>query len=106
MLNANDPTITFPVKVPLNPTVVHRLDGSVVVGSGDVWVRVPATTTREDMNRWVVWTPPGRPQRNDIKKVKGSKGSVYTLRKMPDGRVICSCPGHKWRGKCKHQAMF
>ena len=106
MFNFRDPTVPFPVKVPMNPVLWRRQDGTLTAGSGDVWVCVPEGTTRETMTHWVVWTPSARPRRNDIKKVKGSKGSVYTLRKMPDGRVLCSCPGHKWRGKCKHQAMF
>lgn len=106
MIDSTDGTISFPVKVWLNPVIDRKSDGTVVVGSGDVWVRVPPDTTRETMGQWVTWKPAAKPLRNDIKKIKGSKGSIYTLRKMPDGRVICSCPGHKWRGKCKHQAMF
>lgn len=33
----------------------------------------------------------------DVVTVKGSNGAVYTIR---DG--MCSCPGFKFRGTCKH----
>ena len=31
----------------------------------------------------------------------GSKGDVYVVQKI-DGVLQCSCPGHKYRGECKH----
>lgn len=39
-----------------------------------------------------------------IIKVKSSsqKGLFYTVRKMPDGEILCSCPGFVFNGKCKH----
>jgi hypothetical protein len=34
-------------------------------------------------------------------KVKGSKGNTYTVKAVGD-RFVCSCPGFKYRKKCKH----
>lgn len=106
IFKANDSTVSFPVKVPMNPILWRRQDGTLTAGSGNVWVVVPEGTTRETMKQWVSWKPQGAPKRSDMRKIKGSKGNIYTLRKMSDGRVVCSCPGFRWRGKCKHQAMF
>jgi hypothetical protein len=33
--------------------------------------------------------------------VAGSKGANYTVTEL-NGQVTCSCPGHKYRGACKH----
>ena len=33
--------------------------------------------------------------------VAGSKGANYTVTEL-NGQVTCSCPGHKFRGSCKH----
>jgi hypothetical protein len=33
--------------------------------------------------------------------VAGSKGANYTVTEL-NGQVTCSCPGHKYRGTCKH----
>lgn len=35
--------------------------------------------------------------------VSGSKGAEYTLTEL-NGQVTCSCPGHKFRGACRHVA--
>lgn len=37
----------------------------------------------------------------DSIRVEGSKGQTYTLTR-PDGQWRCSCPGHVFRGTCKH----
>jgi len=36
-----------------------------------------------------------------IHKIKGSKGNIYTV-KQEGNAFHCDCPGHKWRGHCKH----
>jgi hypothetical protein len=33
--------------------------------------------------------------------VAGSKGAEYTVTEL-NGQVSCTCPGHKFRGTCKH----
>lgn len=37
-------------------------------------------------------------------KVAGSKGAVYNLTRA-NGHWQCSCPGHTYRGSCKHLEM-
>jgi hypothetical protein len=37
-------------------------------------------------------------------KVAGSKGAVYNLTRA-NGQWQCSCPGHTYRGTCKHLEM-
>jgi len=37
-------------------------------------------------------------------RVEGSKGQVYSLTKH-DGQWRCSCPGHVYRGTCKHLSL-
>jgi hypothetical protein len=32
----------------------------------------------------------------------GAKPASYDVRQAPEGFVECSCPGHTYRGKCKH----
>ena len=33
--------------------------------------------------------------------VSGSKGAEYTVTEL-NGQLSCTCPGHKYRGACKH----
>jgi len=35
--------------------------------------------------------------------VQGSKGNTYTVT-LKGKTLVCSCPGHTYRGKCKHLA--
>ena len=37
-----------------------------------------------------------------LRKVEGSKGAVYWVN---DDEHTCTCPGHTFRGKCKHTEM-
>lgn len=37
--------------------------------------------------------------------VTGSKGSIYTVT-LESGRWGCSCPGHGFRGRCRHVDEF
>lgn len=37
--------------------------------------------------------------------VKGSKGDEYTVTQVGN-KLICSCPGSKYRGKCKHTVQI
>lgn len=37
----------------------------------------------------------------EVKVIEGSKGQKYRLVKE-DGAWVCSCPGFKFRGTCKH----
>lgn len=36
-----------------------------------------------------------------VKYVMGSKGERYTITEY-NGKLQCTCPGHKFRGKCRH----
>jgi hypothetical protein len=94
------PNIDFPVKVHLNPTVATFPSGKTYAIAGSTWIQVPSGTTREDLPKWMVWEPPAS---SLTAEVKGSKGNSYTVRRNPrNNAVSCSCPGFKFRGKCKH----
>ena len=69
--------------------------------AGSKWIEVPLDATREDLPKWMVYKRP-EPSYEEV-KVEGSKGSIYTVRKeTTTGEVTCTCPGFKYRGKCKH----
>lgn len=38
-------------------------------------------------------------------QIKSSSGSTYTIERN-DGRLSCTCPGFKFRSKCKHTEEF
>lgn len=40
--------------------------------------------------------------REQVFKVTGSNENVYTVTIGRNGRASCSCPGHQFRGRCKH----
>ena len=70
------------------------------------WVEVPEGTTLKDIQ----WIPTHEKKaihipKKKIMKVKGSKGNEYVLT-YKDGKVTCTCPGFKFRRKCKHQELM
>ena len=58
-----------------------------------------------DINRIVGFedSPEAMPPRTETKTwtVAGSKGNEYVVT-LDNGRYTCSCPGHSFRGTCKH----
>lgn len=49
---------------------------------------------------------PKEPASNNPKwQVKGSKGDVYVVEKTETG-LTCTCPGYKFRSKCKHTELY
>ena len=95
------PDTEFPIEVSQNPTISTMPSGKTWAISGGTWIQVPAGSTREDLPKWMKWTPPALSY--EEAKVEGSKGNTYTVRKnKKTGDVTCSCPGFKYRGKCKH----
>lgn len=66
------------------------------------WVEVPAGTRLEDLQI-------DAPDYNTVVEeaprtffVKGSKGDTYTVTVTNKHQRSCTCPGFKYRGKCKH----
>ena len=95
------PEIDFPIKVDACPAITTFPSGITYAISGEVWIPIPAGSTREDLTKWMSWDKPG--SHFEEVKVAGSRGNTYTLRRSKaTGEVTCSCPGFKWRGKCKH----
>ena len=95
------PDVEFPVEVSCNPVLSTFPSGKRFAIAGGKWIEVPLDATRADLPKWMKWSPP--PASYEEVKIDGSKGSVYTVRKnTKTGDVTCSCPGFKYRGKCKH----
>tara|TARA_B100000131_G_C18056003_1_gene588430 strand:+ start:802 stop:1110 length:309 start_codon:yes stop_codon:yes gene_type:complete len=70
--------------------------------SGSTWIEVPPDTTRDDLDKYMVWD---RPKIDKVKtmtwEVEGSKGNTYKVT-FGGGHWSCTCPGFKWRNSCKH----
>ena len=95
------PWIDFPIEVSCNPVLSTFSSGKRWAIAASTWIEVPLDSTREDLPRWMKWSPPALSY-EEI-KVEGSKGSTYAVRKnRKTGDVTCTCPGFKYRGKCKH----
>jgi len=95
------PDVEFPIKVSHNPVVQTMPSGKRWAISGGTWIQVPLDATREDLPRWMDWSLP-KPNYEEV-KVAGSRGNTYTVRRNKgNNELTCSCPGFKWRGKCKH----
>jgi hypothetical protein len=53
-------------------------------------------------NQWNYVIPKEKPkQSSSIWTVAGSKGNSYTV-EMVGQQLVCSCPGFKYRSKCRH----
>ena len=95
------PWINFPIEVSCNPILSTMPSGKRWAIAGGKWIEVPLEATREDLPKWMVYKMPV-PSYEEV-KVEGSKGSTYTVRKeTTTGELTCTCPGFKYRGKCKH----
>ena len=95
------PWINFPIEVNHNPILSTMPSGKRWAIAGGKWIEVPLEATREDLPKWMVYKRPA-PSYEEV-KVEGSKGNTYTVRKeTATGEVTCTCPGFKYRGKCKH----
>ena len=65
------------------------------------WIEVRPDTVYEDLK---FNTPRKKKEKPEIFEFESSSGNgTYKVRKMPDGRLRCDCPG-TWRtkGNCKH----
>jgi len=95
------PDMEFPVKVRTNPVISTFPSGKTYAISEAIWIPIPGDSTRADLQRWMTWDKP-ESQFEKI-EVSGSRGNTYVVRRSrATGEVSCSCPGFKWRGKCKH----
>ena len=95
------PWINLPIEVNCNPVLSTMPSGKRWAIAGSKWIEVPLDATREDLPKWMVYKRP-EPSYEEV-KVEGSKGSTYIVRKeTTTGEVTCTCPGFKYRGKCKH----
>ncbi len=94
-------TQAVPVKV-MYPPAVLRLNGKCWAVSGSTWIRVPLDTTRDDLDKYMVWSRP-EIRTDNVKtwQVEGSKGNMYKVT-LTGNRWSCTCPGFKWRNSCKH----
>jgi hypothetical protein len=95
------PNVAFPIEVQWNPSIVTYPSGKTYATSGDKIIRVPTGTTLVDLPRWVKWVP--FEDKSTKIRVKGSRGNYYTVTHDSSKQdYSCTCPAHKFRGKCKH----
>jgi hypothetical protein len=95
------PDITFPIEAACNPCLSTMPSGKRYAIGGNVWLEVPPDAKFEELPKWMVYNP-RKPSYDEV-KVEGSKGNIYTVRKDSEtGKITCTCPAHKYRGKCKH----
>lgn len=53
-------------------------------------------------NQWNYTIPADKPKKSALVwTVAGSKGNSYTV-EMVNNQLMCSCPGFKYRSKCRH----
>ena len=98
------PWINFPIEVNCNPILSTMPSGKRWAIAGSKWIEVPLEATSCDLPRWMVYKRP-EPSFEEI-KVEGSKGNVYTVRRdTKTEKITCTCPAHKYRGKCKHTTL-
>ena len=98
------PWINFPIEVSCNPVLSTMPSGKRWAIAGSKWIEVPLEATREDLPKWMVYKMPA-PAYEEV-KVEGSKGNTYIVRKHTEtGKLSCTCPAHKYRGKCKHTTI-
>jgi len=95
------PDIQFPIEVSHNPTIVQYPSGKTWACAGSHVMQVPTGTTREDLRQWMKWEL--RSPEYGTHERQASRGDIYRVSPHPATREVrCSCPGFKWRGKCKH----
>ena len=94
-------SMELPVKVTWPPCLANIGFKRYAI-SGGTWIEVPLDTTRDELDKYMVWD---RPKIDEVKRmtweVEGSKGNVYKVTLTGD-RWSCTCPGFKWRNSCKH----
>ena len=78
-----------------------RGDGRVEVFTKPYRFHVRGRKFREVSDTWNVTVEETEPVQGRNWTVAGSKGAEYTVTEL-NGQVTCSCPGHKYRGSCKH----
>ena len=90
----------YPVEVPYPPAIFVSSVSGKTYAVGGKWVEIPDGTTREELHKYVIHKKP----KYDVRewKVASSSGSKYTVRRINGDRFTCTCPGFKFRRKCKH----
>jgi len=91
--------VKYPVKVYMNPGLTRAASGQTYIIAGCM-IPVPSDTTWDDMSKYVTYVK----SEYDIKswKVTSSSGSTYTVSRINSDKLTCTCPGFKFRQKCKH----
>jgi len=86
------------------PVIFTSITGQRYAASGGDWVPVPSEATQANLHRWVNVVPfaSATPAQGRSWEVQGSTGNTYTVRVSDSGTWSCTCPGHGWRGRCKH----
>lgn len=79
----------------IHPPAFSVINGQKYLFPG--WIPVEDNTTFSD----VEYTNPYRDLKEEVFKVKGSNGNIYTV-KFKENRLKCDCPAGKFRGLCKH----
>jgi hypothetical protein len=67
---------------------------------GRKFVEVKKNTWRFDL-KLKIETEEAEKPKGQTWRVAGSKGGEYTV-SLHDGRWSCTCPGHGFRGRCRH----
>ena len=88
----------YPIDVMIRPAIMRGVDKAWVVAG--CMIPVPLETTQEDIHKWVRYIPPASPE--NVWKVPSSTTGDYVVRRWPDGRWTCDCPGYKFHKRCKH----
>jgi len=92
-----------PIEVTTAPALLTMpTSGKRYIVAGDVWVEVPAETTRADMDKYVIMTMlTPSPQDAQVWEVQGSRGNLYKLTRTGEAWT-CSCAGFAYRRRCRH----
>jgi hypothetical protein len=113
------------ITINFNPVIVRPIAGvhsesvKARVGGFNTWVEVPSDFTLDRVGEifdvQLPWLSNLKPEKesdsnqtstSEVQIPSSKGGGTYTVRRMGNGKVICSCSGYSWRGSCKHLAML
>lgn len=85
------------------PALFRSTRGNTYAIAGSVWVKVPDTTTFDDLHKYITYKAPEyvRVPGEKTWSIKGSRGNLYTV-KLSEGSYSCDCAGYAFRRKCRH----